>query len=494
MANTLMAQKIISGKVYNEKTKLPLEGVTVQLKNGTSTHTDSLGYFMLRYNGVNPVLLLSSIGYFSKEVTTGTDKKVFFLRPRVLEMAEVTVSNGYQQLSKERATGSFDKIDNTLLNRATGSNILDRLDGVTSSLYFSKVLGTSDLFIRGLSTINGNTTPLIILNNFPYDGDINNINPNDVENITVLKDAAASSIWGAQAGNGVIVINTKKGKYSLPAKLSFSSTITVQQKQDVYKDRAFINSNDFINLEKYLFSQGFYDGDLADVYSYPVISPVVEILSQERDGTISSADADAQINALSKNDVRQDYEKYLYRKAATQQYSIGLSGGSDKINFLVNAGFDKNQATIIGNDNRRNTLFTAINLRPLRHLEINTSFTYTDSKSVQDGMGSVSPGYTKSNIYPYAKLADSAGNHLPIVRDYRYGYIDTTGQGLLLDWQYRPLDDINDQSITTISQDALVNLGLKYTIIKDLSIEVKGQYEKTNSQNRNYYQHLILPS
>lgn len=491
MVNTSMAQKIIHGKVYNEQTKLPLEGVTVKIKNGASTHTDSSGYFTIRYSGNTPTLLFSSIGYYPMEEPAGADQKTFFLKPHALEMAEVTVSTGYQQLPKERSTGSFDKIDNTLLNRATGSNILDRLEGVTSSLYFSKVLGSSQLFIRGLSTINGNTAPLIILNNFPYDGDINNINPNDVESITVLKDAAAASIWGAQAGNGVIVITTKKGKYSQPAKFSFSSTVTVQQEPDVYKDKGFMNPGDFISLEKYLFAQGFYDGDLADVYSYPVISPVVEILSKERDGTISPTDADALINALSKNDVRRDYEKYLYRKAITQQYSLGLSGGSEKINYLINAGLDKNQLSLTGNDTRRNTFYSAINIKPIRRLEINSSITYTDSKSLLNGSyngnGAVKPGGSKTMIYPYARLADDQGNAQATVRDYRYGYIDTTGQGLLEDWHYRPLDELKEENHSVLNQEALINLGLSYEISKQLSLEVKGQYQRNNNAQRDFY-------
>ena len=488
MLNTLVAQKSISGKVYDQQTKLPLDGVTVKIKNGASVRTDSTGYFIARYYGIKPTLFFSSVGYLSIEVTPDNTQSAFFLKPNAITMDEVTVSTGYQQLPKERSTGSFDKIDNTLLNRSVGSNVLNRLEGVTSSLYFSKVLGgTPQLFIRGLSTIQGNTAPLVVLNNFPYDGDINNINPNDVESITILKDAAAASIWGARAGNGVIVITTKKGKYSQPTTLSFSNTLTVEQRPDIYKERNFINSTDYISLEKYLFSQGQYDGDLADVYSYPVVSPVVEILSRERDGIISSADADAQISALSKNDVRSDYEKYLYRKAVTQNYSLGLSGGSEKINYLMNAGFDKNQLALTGNDTRRSSFYSAINIKPVRRLEVNTSISYTDSKAVNNGMANVSPGSDKVSIYPYAKLSDDSGNALAVVRDYRYGYIDTTGGGLLEDWHYRPLDEIKNESHTIQSQEILLNLGLTYELNKQLSFEVRGQYQKTTNESRDYY-------
>lgn len=488
MLNTLKAQKSIDGKVYDQQTKLPLDGVTVKIKNGASVRTDSTGYFIARYYGIKPTLFFSSVGYFSFEITPGNAQRTFFLKPNAIKMDEVTVSTGYQQLPKERSTGSFDKIDNTLLNRSVGTNILNRLEGVTSSLYFSKVLeGPPQLFIRGLSTIQGNTDPLIILNNFPYDGDINNINPNDIESITILKDAAAASIWGARAGNGVIVITTKKGKYSQPTRLSLSSTLTIEQRPDIYKDKNFINSSDYINLEKYLFAKGQYDGDLADVYSYPVVSPVVEILSRERDGIISSTDADAQISALSKNDVRSDYEKYLYRKAVTQNYSLGLSGGSEKVNYLVNAGFDKNLLALTGNDTRRSSFYTALNMKPIRRLEVNTSVTYTDSKSTNNGMSDVVPGGGKGSYYPYAQLADASGNALALVKDYRYGFIDTTGGGLLEDWHYRPLDEMKSESHSVENQEILLNLGLTFEMNKRLSIEVRGQYQKSNNEGRDLY-------
>jgi TonB-dependent SusC/RagA subfamily outer membrane receptor len=100
------------------------------------------------------------------------------------------------------------------MNLSTGASVRDvlsRLEDVTSGLIFNRNVegNTNDISIRGRSTIFGNARPLIVIDNFPYDGDINNINPNDVESVTVLKDAAAASIWGARAGNGVIVITTK---------------------------------------------------------------------------------------------------------------------------------------------------------------------------------------------------------------------------------------------------------------------------------------------
>src|SRR5690606_31818578 len=146
-------------------------------------------------------------------------------------LEEVVVNTGYQYIPKERATGSFVHIDNELLNRSVSTNILDRLKGVVSGMNFEERMMTNSyspnetkVTIRGVSTINANMKPLIVVDGFPYEESIsgtvemltNNLNPNNIESVTVLRDAAAASIWGARAGNGVIVITTKKGKYGLP--------------------------------------------------------------------------------------------------------------------------------------------------------------------------------------------------------------------------------------------------------------------------------------
>jgi TonB-dependent starch-binding outer membrane protein SusC len=491
LSNNLSAQKNISGKVFDDQSKMPLAGVTVTPNKGTAVTTDSTGFFQLSPTWNLSTLSFSSIGYFPLELNVKSFKNgTVYLKPNAVMIDEVTVSTGYQQLPKERSTGSFDKIDNQLLNRSTGSDVLSRLEGVSSSLYFSKVNGDPPLlFIRGLSSLQYNTatSPLIILNNFPYSGDIRNINPNDVESVTLLKDAAAASIWGAQAGNGVIVITTKKANYKQPVSLSFTSTFITQDKPALYKDRNYMRSSDFIDVEKFLFTKGFYDDYLSNIYYYPAVSPVVEILSKERDGTLSSSDADAQINALSKNDIRQDYLKYLYRKASTQQYSLSLSGGSENVNYLLNAGFDKNQLAIVKDGNRRNTFNANINIKPVKRLDVSSSFFYTDTKSVNDGIGSVAPGLDKANIYPYARLVDDAGNPVALIRDHRMGYIDTVGNGLLKDWNYYPLQEINDQDISTREQDVLLDLGLKYSFNNQFSVQLKGQYENMHTENRNLY-------
>src|SRR6185312_3251695 len=123
---------------------------------------------------------------------------------KVISNKEITVpaNTGYQTVNPNEVNGSLVVIDNKTLNRQVDPNILKRLDGETPGLYFNigkssnNPQNTTNISIRGMSTINGPLDPLIVLDNFIYEGDINNINPNDIESITVLKDAAATSIYG----------------------------------------------------------------------------------------------------------------------------------------------------------------------------------------------------------------------------------------------------------------------------------------------------------
>src|SRR5207249_4158609 len=130
------------------------------------------------------------------------------------------------------------------LNRRVSTDVLTRLEGV-SSIFFDRRgqsasafnISPNNIMIRGVNTLSNQPVtikaPLIILNNFPYDGDINNINPNDIESITVLKDAAAASIYGAKAANGVIVLTTKQGKYNQPTHLTINNNITIGEEPDL---------------------------------------------------------------------------------------------------------------------------------------------------------------------------------------------------------------------------------------------------------------------
>src|SRR5690606_7559570 len=147
-----------------------------------------------------------------------------------------------------------------------------------------------EIRIRGLSTLSANSNmrhPLIILDNFPYEGNMENINPNDVESITVLKDAAAASIWGARAGNGVIVITTKKSRKNQPLQIDLNSNLTLSEKPDLFY-YPIMDSREFIEAEQFLFANGHRFSDTS-AWNRPPFSQVYEILFKERRGERSGS-------------------------------------------------------------------------------------------------------------------------------------------------------------------------------------------------------------
>lgn len=325
--------QIVTGKVVAAHTAEPLAGATIVLKHGKAAVTQSDGTFIITLSGPADTLIVTHTGYNPKQVLVyASDLPLTItLQPVGAAMEDVVVSTGYQQIPKERATGSFAVIDNKTLNMQIGTNILDRLNGVASGILFPQKLNGPGILVRGLSTIQGPATPLIVLDNFPYEGDIANINPNDVENITILKDAAAASIWGARAGNGVIVITTKKGRFNQPLRVTLNANITSAAKPDLFAVPQ-ISSSDFIDVEQFLFSKGYYNAEINSFYRTP-LSPVVELLVKKSTGQLTAAEADAQINAYRNHDIRSDYYNYVYRSQLNQQYSVNLSAGSGNIAY-----------------------------------------------------------------------------------------------------------------------------------------------------------------
>ncbi len=479
----------IKGRLLNEKGE-PVAGATVMLKGAKSgVATDENGAFVLRNISSHATLIITHIGFEKKEFKLKGETTLSILlkiSTAQLSDVEVTYSSGYQTIPKERATGSFAFIDNKTLNEQVGTNILDRLNGVASSVLFdnTKVISpqrTLNLSIRGLSTINGPQDPLVVVDNFPYDGNIANINPNDIESVTILKDAAAASIWGTRAGNGVIVITTKKGRLNEPLKIGFNANVIVTQKPDLFY-LPQMSSADYINVEKMLFNQGFYDGTLSDP-GQPAVSPAVEILNNQRNGTISAGDADAQLGALSNVDIRNQFNKYFYQQAVTQQYNMNIRGGSGNIAYLISGSYDKNIGQLDDRLGRMN-IHLENTYKPTKNLSVLAGIMYTNltTESGKPGYGSINVGVRP---IPYLSFADASGNPVAVAKDYRSGYTDTAGAGKLLNWKYYPLTDWQHNTIHSAEQDLLANIGLNYQVLNGLSVDVKYMYERQNTATRN---------
>ncbi len=481
----------IHGRVTNQKGE-PVAGATISVKGKwIAVATDEKGEFQMSGVESDATIVISSVGYESKQVRlNGVTELTIILSIAATQLDTAAVNNistGYQVFAKERATGSFVQVDNTLFNRRVSTDILNRLEGVVPGLLFNRNTVTqNDISIRGNSTFFANSQPLVIVDNFPYEGDLNNLNPNDVESITVLKDAAAASIWGVRSGNGVIVITTKKGRRNNKLVVEVNTNLTIGDKPNVFYSHSFLPSNDFINIEQTLFDKGVYDGDLTSPYYTPV-TPVVQLLADKRAGLITAADATSQIDALRKFDVRNDISKYFYRKSVNQQYAINLRGGANTNAYFFSAGFDDNLSSSVGSGYKRINLSSGIDFNPVKNLLLSTAvyFTQSTTKTGYSPTNNVMMGY--KGLYPYARLADDAGNALAFPKAYTDRFTDTAGGGKFLDWTYRPLDEIKYADNTATLTDNRINLGIRYDFIKGLNAEVKYQYERTNGDGEKYY-------
>lgn len=490
MQSPAWAQRLLEGRVTDSRENVPLPGASILfLKSGAATTADTAGYFRISIPAAEEAVRVSFTGY--KPLTLRLNSGEAFIQVRLEpdqnQLKEVIVSTGYQQMARERATGSFVHIDNELLNRKVSTSIINRLEDIVPGLTFNRNRFASEnsISIRGQSTISSNAQPLIIWDNFPYDGNLSDINPNDVESITVLKDAAAASIWGAKAGNGVIVITSKKGGYNRPLKISFNSNLTLGRKPDLFYQPQ-ISSADFIEIEKLLFSRGFYNSAESSL-NKTALSPAVELLIAKRDGKLSASEADQRIEALKQYDVRNDFDQYWYRGSSNQQYSFNLNGGSQRQRYALSAGYDHNLPEAIGNSYSRITINTSNAWTFLKDkLELSAEIYASQSRYRQDNPGqSAVRMISTTPLYPYARLADDQGNALPLTRVYRDSYLQgLEGKGLL-SWQYNPLEDLAMADNGTKTNAYRFSTGLKVTPYKWLSAQLLYQYLPSGSSARN---------
>lgn len=487
----------VRGRVVDEKGN-PMPNASIRVKGKDAVfNTNDKGEFVIKGVADNAVLIISYVGY--KQLEISVKDAIMPLEIKLnqvtgeLEEVKVVYNTGFQLIDRTRSTGSFVQIDNELLNRRVGSNIIDRLEGVTNGLLFDRrvVNGTpkNNLQIRGFYSLDEQTaSPLIILDNFPYYGDINNINPNDIESVTILRDAAAASIWGAKAGNGVIVLTSKKGKFEQPLQISANYNISVQGKPKLF-NLPILGTSDWIDLEKFYFSKGAYE-DQINSFIPPPLSAVTDILLKQRNGVIDQKTADTQIDALRSQDVRNDFLKYIYRNAVNQISNLNLSGGSSTNTYRMSIGYDKSLSELIGNKNDRISINLSNAYRPINALLLNFDVGYSITSATNNSFGGFQSviynrgGYGTA-YFPmslYTRLADDQGNPLAIPYQFSLDFTNTLGNGQLLDWSYNPLKEQAFRNNKSRGQAFLGSFQASYKPFSFLSANFSYRYQRNRSE------------
>ncbi|MBS9525990.1 SusC/RagA family TonB-linked outer membrane protein [Litoribacter alkaliphilus] len=476
------SDRTFRGTVVDAVNGQGLPGAVIRIQNrDLGAVSDEEGSFILNLEAGSYTLTVDYVGFeqLVRRVDFPRENELVFAlqeSENALQMVEV-VSTGYLELPKERMTGSFSYLDNELVDRRVGNNILDRLEDVTPGLVFNRTGSPQDpLSIRGRNTIFANSQPLIIIDNFPYDGPLENINPNDVESVTVLKDAAAASIWGARAGNGVIVITTKKGGLERPLRVSINTNFTTTQQDDLWYNPR-MSTPEFLEVEELLFGRGFYNARESSIDNR-ALTPYVESMIRHRDGLISDSELGAIRSELGSRDVRHDLSRYYLRPRNLYQIAANIQGGTKSSTYAYSAGYDNNTTGFTHNNEDRITLSAQNTWTGMKgRLKVGTGLYLVRDLRTSGNEGPSQVTFESIDpAYPYARLVDDQGRPQSIIRDYRQGFVNGARDQGLLDWQYIPLEDLGRQREHMESTDIRVNLQTSYNILAGLDAEVQYQY------------------
>ncbi len=485
----------LQGTVTDEKGQ-PLAGATVRVVNTILySYTDDGGRYNLPAVQPTDSISVSYLGYRTQVISINSRTEInITLQISISSLAQVdvSVSTGYQVLSKERATGSFGKPDMQVFSQRVGSNdIVSRLDGLVPGLtVFSGATrvtpnrngnGASQQqsLIRGSTTIQVTQQPTYIVNGVKVT-DFSAINPNDIADITVLKDAAALAIYGANAANGVIVVTTKSGSAG-QITFNYTGNFNFQGKPDFdYVSRHQLTSSQFIQTAREIFDPTIYP--LATL-STSYIAPHETILYNQAAGMITASQAQASLDSLANINNASQIKDLWYRDAYTMNHTVSASGGNPKYNFYSSLSYLDNHSNQIGAASKAYIVNLSQNITPNNwlRLTLNTSLTNTTSESAR-------PINIGANFLPYQLFQDPDGNN--ILLNYAQGLSATTRADYQtrsrINLDYSPMDEINGgfNKGNNLNINTSASVGVK--IWNGLSFEGVYGYQKAPGTNVSY--------
>lgn len=472
---------------------LPLPGVNITVKGKTGRATsDNSGSFTIATNHED-ILLFTFIGFKVEEgVANARGILNVTLQPDVSQLKDVEIiSTGYQRISRERSAGSFSKPDLDILqNRSSSMNIAQRLDGLVPGLTVNNAPGTETLLIRGLTSINGTASPLFVVDGIVLDGaNVSSINPNDVADITVLKDATAASIWGSNAANGVIVITTKKGGNTGKIKIDYDGFVNFQGRPQTDYLPA-LNSSQFIQAARDIFDIDKNTYAAVTKFSPTTWKPVPtheQILYKLYDKVNvptaqQKAEYEQQLTDLANTNNQQQINDLFYRNALLTNHTISLSGGSKKYSFYGSAAYTGNQNSAPGRSNNN----YKINLRQdFKFSDRIQMYLITDlTNSTSSAKRNVSP----TNMFlPYTMFQDENGGNISMpwlyFPDADRATFESKSQ---LNLNYSPLDEVDRGYSNSNTMLARINTGLDVKLVKGLKFQGVYGLVKGNAKTRSF--------
>lgn len=480
------AQEARGGSVRDIASDQPIGGAAIRsLKTRLSTSTDKNGMFRLKTDA-RDTLIVQCLGYGSDTVVVGGQGPLdLYLTPVHRQIDEVLVNSGYQELSAKEITGAVQVLSRSDLQRQAGANILERLGNVATGVLFKTSEASNPqqklgLSIRGPSTINGPVDPLVVLDGFIYEGDISNIDPNSIESISLLKDAAASAIWGARAGNGVIVLSSKNGSAQhRKVDVTFEHSSGFQRKSN-WGSLFQVPTPEFIATEKMLFDKGYYDTQIGRNPEM-ALTPAIEVLLARREGRISASDSAATIDKLLAQDGQRNFAEHFQAAPHLGQSFVNLSGKAEKMTYNVGAGHTSTATESRAKGDKFN-FYMGNNYRPIERLDVGINLTYSQNTN-HSGMPAYNQLSFGGKAVPYMAFMDDDG--IPIAFDTRYrkAFMDDFHTGKLLDWNYYPLTDHAHSKTRSTTTDIFVSIRSGYQLFPFLKLLLGVQYQKESQHS-----------
>lgn len=500
-------KRTVSGTVRDADGE-PVPGVSVLVK-GTQVGvaTDVNGRFELRVDD-NPevVLQFSFVGMKSQEVKIGTHTTLNVVLESDTKALDEVLVTGYQTISKERATGAYAIIDTKVLEQKPTANLSEALNGLVPGLAVqsSSVDGDLRFIIRGKGTLQDDqvdSDPLIVVDGFPISGysDSNDpfstINPNDVESVTVLKDAAATSIYGARAANGVIVITTKKGKAGNKLDITADAYWSVSSRPDLdylfnmasaesqFRFEELMNKYSPINLT------GSYDPYLTPSARRTYYSAPYAMLFELNRGNMTQDEYNAErqrlVDIADQGLWKDDLQEYIFRRMMHQQYNVALRGATERLNYSFSASFDDEKSYLQDNRNQRVLLNLSSSARLAKNLTFDLAINTAFEKEWANGTEITE---IQEWLSPWTRLIDDEGNYVHVPTS------STVYEPILMseyagktpaDWTYNPVQDREYTEDIAKTLNYRIQGGFNYGTSWGLNLSAKGQYEQ-----RRYTRHV----
>lgn len=508
-----LAQSTVSGTVFSSEDDSPIIGASIKIqgtKMGAATDID--GKFRLENVKKGATLVVTYIGMQTKTVKAGENMKIY-LTSDSKSLDEVVVQVAYGAAKKSTLTGAVTQVDSKQIEVRPVSSVTSALEGTTSGVQINSTYGQPgeepSIRIRGFGTVNGSATPLYVLDGVPFGGNISDLNSNDIESITVLKDAASCALYGNHASNGVILITTKRGKGE---KMAFNLKVNQGTYSRGIKEYKMLNAKEFmetswLNLRNSRISAGD-DQATANAYaSKNLINDELYLnIYNKADDQLFDANgklvSDAQILDGYADDL--DWYDNAIRDGYRQEYNFSGSQASAKSDYYFSVGYLNEKGYVTNSDFDRLTGRAAMNFRPKKWF--NTGFTISGSHqktNFTNGNGSAS--YTNAfmfcrNIAPIYPVhlhnadgtyqLDSFGN-----KQYDSGsYTDENGNPVLTRNQYQDRhviweNELNENKSFRNTIQSSAYMDLKF--LNDFTFTVKGELNVRNNENRTYNSALI---